>query len=253
VIRGALADLRALLLPASCFLCGARIAMDPPALVCVRCQNRLSPPPPPLCRRCGAPVLPGPGFAPDRDACRECEIWPAELTRVRAGVVLDGQAGRLAAGLKYLGWPGLGDPMARAMTHAVAGLRLRGAPILVPIPTTPARERARGYNQARVLARALGAVRSWPTWDLLHRPAEGRSQVGLPPRYRLTNVQSAFTAHAGASSRTRGRTVVLVDDVLTTGATLAEAARTLRGAGVETVTGLVFARALPGIVDVIAE
>jgi predicted amidophosphoribosyltransferase len=159
------------------------------------------------------------------------------------------EARRLVAGVKYRGWEGLAGVMAERMERVLVGLALPDAPVLVPVPTTRARARARGYNQAERLAHHLGIRRGWPVRDLLVRKGEGPSQVGLPPRYRLSNVNSAFavTSHRGPGPCSGP--VLLVDDVLTTGATLSAASTALSAAGVERVFALTFARAIPGLDD----
>ncbi len=116
--------------------------------------------------------------------------------------------------------------------------------VLVPVPTTRRRERARGYNQALVLAEALGRCTGYPVRDLLQRGGGSRTQVFLPPSERLANVRGAFTARPDAHVELSDRRVILVDDVLTTGATASEAARALAAVGAREVEILTFARAL---------
>lgn len=117
--------------------------------------------------------------------------------------------------------------------------------MVVPVPTTRARRRRRGYNQAAVLARALSEMLERPFRSALRRRRAGRTQVALQPLERGRNVRRAFTLRDRSARRLPGRTVLLVDDVLTTGATAAAAARTLGRAGVADVTVVTFARALP--------
>ena len=151
--------------------------------------------------------------------------------------------------LKYGGLPRIADDLATAM------LPLRpptdGPSALVPIPLARKRLRERGYNQSDVLARAL--ARQWRTpvlRELLVRTRETPTQTALTPGTRLANVAGAFETRnaelgTGNSSAFRlpSSTLILVDDVFTTGATLAEAARALEQAGANTVCGITFARA----------
>lgn len=134
----------------------------------------------------------------------------------------------------------------------VARLRLcpdlRGAPV-VPVPTTPSRQRRRGYNQARVLAEAVARRLGVEVLDALVRRPGSASQVALPREERRANVSKAFEpgpdgSRIGAVSHT-----ILVDDVLTTGATAGAAAAMLAALGTGTVTVAAFARALPRSVD----
>jgi len=115
--------------------------------------------------------------------------------------------------------------------------------LLVPIPLNAARRRRRGYNQAEVLARAL-AARTGASVDplALGRTRATPTQTALTPEARRANVAGAF-----AATGVRGVRVVLVDDVLTTGATLAEAAMSLAEAGATSVGAVTFARAQPPV------
>jgi predicted amidophosphoribosyltransferase len=127
-----------------------------------------------------------------------------------------------------------------------------GPPVLVPIPLAVRRERQRGSNQSAVLAGALARRWRMPVRPLLARVRETPTQTALTPEKRLANVAGAFAVQeASAVPLTPGRrpgvsrdaTYVLVDDVFTTGATLAEAARALEVAGARTVAAVTFARA----------
>jgi ComF family protein len=155
-------------------------------------------------------------------------------------VVLAGPAPGLVHGLKYDGWAGLAAPMGDRMANTDLPVT---APVVVPVPTTAARVRRRGYNQAALLAWRVARRRGWTFEELLERRSGGVSQTTLRPEQRAANVRGAF--RCSDPSRIRGREVLLVDDVLTTGATAGEAAGELAAAGAVRVTLLVFARALP--------
>src|SRR5260221_1289036 len=129
--------------------------------------------------------------------------------------------------------------MARAMVRQL-GARLRGADLLVPVPLGAKRRRERGHNQAELLAEALGkACGLKVSADMLVRTRETRTQTSLHPEQRRANVAGAFRA----TRSLEGTRVVLVDDVLTTGATLASAAQALKAAGAAEVGAVSFARA----------
>jgi len=117
--------------------------------------------------------------------------------------------------------------------------------VLVPIPLAPKRLRQRGYNQSEALARALG--RQWKVpvlTDLLARTRETPTQTALTPETRLANVAGAFAMSNDQRSMINDHsTLIIVDDVFTTGATLAEAARALAQAGATRIVGITFARA----------
>jgi ComF family protein len=137
---------------------------------------------------------------------------------------------------KYEGWWRLAEPMAVRLRPL---LRTGGAPPLVPIPLGASRQRSRGYNQSAVLAAALGRLTALPVMErLLRRGRETATQTALAPEARRANLAGAFTATAASPSH-----VILVDDVFTTGATLAEGAAALLAAGATRVDGVTFARA----------
>lgn len=164
------------------------------------------------------------------------------LQSARAAVILDEIPGAMVHALKYRGWRGLADLMAQMMAPDLP----KGPPdpLVVPVPTTPWRRRTRGYNQAALIAEEVARRKQLSLVEALRR-REGRTQVDLGPRARRSNVQGAFAIDESLRSRIRGREVILVDDVLTTGATAIAAARSLESAGVTTVRLLTFARSLP--------
>jgi len=145
--------------------------------------------------------------------------------------------------LKYDGLARIADDLALVM----APLRPRSdaAAALIPIPLASKRLRARGYNQSELLARALARAWRIPVLpDLLIRTRETPTQTALTPGTRLANVRAAFAvANVQRSMINDHWTLIIVDDVFTTGATLAEAARALEQAGATTIHGVTFARA----------
>jgi len=240
--------LEQLLLPAECLLCRALLSFPASRrLVCDVCRHRWRPVRRPWCERCGQPE-------PHFGACRLCADWPAALRVARSAVWLDAGARAAVHALKYGGLPRIADDLA-AVTHRLV-LPRREAAWLVPIPLGPARERERGYNQSERLARALGRWWRRPVVPLLVRTRETITQTALTPEARLANVAGAFEVRSGESGvrsgrlpansafRTPNSALVLVDDVFTTGATLAEAARALEQAGARTVLAVTFGRAV---------
>ena len=236
----AVRDLLDLLLPRGCLACGERIPPEEGvSLVCPPCQARLKAPPPPFCPRCQAPR--GTGHAPG-EICLECQDWPRILVSARAAVVLDSVSGAMIHALKYRGGGNMAEVMGEKMAkNGAPGL---ASPLVVPVPTTRWRRRTRGYNQAAALAEALS--RSWdlPMAEVLSRRA-GRTQVRLTPRERAANVRRAFDISPAGRSRIRGRDVILVDDVLTTGATARAVVKALEEGGAASVQLRTFARSLP--------
>lgn len=243
-MRALLSGLLDLVFAPVCLGCDGAIRPDDAArLVCRRCRTRMRPPPAPLCGRCGAPRL-RTGRSP-RPTCGECERWPAELGYARSARLLHPPADRLVYQLKYRGWRALAEPMAECM----ASVRLpepvrRDAGVIVPVPTTAARLRQRGYNQAALLAAAFARRTRREARAVLRRSPAAASQTTLQPAARGANVAGAFRVVAGRAGEITGAHLLLVDDVLTTGATVAECARTLTAAGADRVSVVTFARTL---------
>ena len=144
--------------------------------------------------------------------------------------------------LKYGGWRSIGEMMGRRMVAVCSPPE--GDAVVVPIPTTSRRRRVRGYNQARVLAEVVARELGVAMVEALDRPSGG-TQVRLGPRERRSNVQGSFRVIPSSCSRIRGPGVILIDDVLTTGATALSAASALGEKGAKSVHLLTFARALP--------
>jgi ComF family protein len=222
------------LLPGECLQCQGAVGSGDP-LICPTCQSRWRSLPEPQCVRCGQPT------SKVADTCRICAAWPEEFTRARSAVWLDDAARAAVHHLKYGGWWRVAVPMARLLNRLDPA---SGPGVLVPIPLARRRMRLRGYNQAERLAWALSACSGLPSRpDLLSRSRETPTQTTLPPEARRANVAEAFAC----GDIPDGARVVLVDDVFTTGATLAEAAATLLEAGAGTVESVTFARARPPV------
>ena len=226
-----LAGVERWLLPPACLLCEAPVpARQGDALLCELCRSRWEPIAPPWCERCGQPAF------GDLE-CRLCSAWSAGLTRVRSAVWLRGTARTAVHRLKYDGWWRVAEALAAAMRNLEP---LTGRVFLVPVPLGARRLRSRGYNQSERIATALGALTGLPVCDgWLVRRHETRTQTALTPEARQANVAGAFEATA----LVRGHACVLVDDVFTTGATLAEAASALRAGSAARVEAVTFARA----------
>jgi ComF family protein len=162
---------------------------------------------------------------------------------VRSAAWLDANVRPAVHALKYGGLPRIADELAAAMSPMRP--HTDGPAALIPIPLAAKRLRQRGYNQSEVLARAL--ARQWRIPVLvgsLVRTRETPTQTALTPGTRLANVAGAFAvANVQCSMINDHSTLIIVDDVFTTGATLAEAARALEQAGARRVLGVTFARA----------
>lgn len=192
-----------------------------------------------LAPRCAGCDGPGSWFCvPCRDEC-EPVAHDGRLALRGAGA----HAGPLRAAvrrLKYGGEPGLAKDLGALVALELARDLARGVTVdaIVPVPLHRSRARARGYDQAALVAQALAAQTGLPLRPALHRIREGRPQVELDRVARAANIRGAFVAEAGSLSRLR---VALVDDVATTGATLLDAAAAARAAGARAVRAYVVA------------
>ncbi|MBX9928579.1 MAG: double zinc ribbon domain-containing protein [Gemmatimonadaceae bacterium] len=228
-----------LVLPVHCVGCHAPMGGER-GVACGRCLSRLARLPAPHCGRCGHPI-------DHRDsACRYCVLFPNIVERVRSYCwAPDPIASPLLAALKYADWPRAGEALGKVMLRADgSGALRRDLAAVVPVPLDPVRQRERGYNQARVLAQVVATAWGVPLRDdLLTRVRHTVTQTRLTPQDRLANVSGAFAVTAGAQAFVRGRPLLLIDDVLTTGATLNACAQALAEAGAAGVRYLTFARA----------
>jgi ComF family protein len=209
-----------LLLPPSCPGCGLE-----GELLCRTCrralERRLGEPP-------GAPVgLP----VPLPDGLVQLE-WCASFT---------GPARKALHALKYDGEQRLAGPLGELLAARWARAGVAGD-VLVPVPIHPDRRRERGFNQAALLARATGRNLRVPVVEALMRGQATDAQFGLGRRARQENVGRAFVITRPGRAAVAGRWVVLIDDVVTTGATLAACAAALSAAGARAVAGLAVAR-----------
>ena len=231
-----------LVFPARCPVCETPLGAGRRDPLCAGCWNTIERIVPPLCERCGLPFLmcePSPSAAP-AGLCGACASTPPAFQWARAGGVYAGPLRDAVQRLKFARKPALARPLAALVLEQWA-TRLPPVDAVLPVPLARAREHARGFNQATLLAervaRGLGA-RCEPRW--LARARDTQPQTDLDVAARRTNVRGAFVA----SSAVAGRAVALVDDVLTTGATASECARVLRAAGARSVGVLTVARVL---------
>lgn len=228
-----------LLFPRVCAACETAMDDSDRGLVCGRCWARTPMLRAPRCERCGHPRA-------ARGACPGCALLPPFVRAARSLCwVPDDTSSRILAALKYHGWPAVADAMGARMARLewpADVVTERSA--LVPVPLASVKQRARGFNQAAALAVAVGRRWPLPVWDdVLLRTRATPSQTRLTPGERLANVHRAFSLGDGASDRIRGRHLILVDDVLTTGATLTACATVLFEAGARTLSYLTFGRA----------
>ncbi|MGZ5811754.1 MAG: ComF family protein [Xanthobacteraceae bacterium] len=229
-------------LPPLCPSCREQVA-DPGAL-CPTCWGQLSFIERPYCERLGTPFAydPGPGIV---SAAAIAD--PPAYGRARAAVRYDDIARKLVHAYKYGDRIDLAPGMGRWMARAGREI-LEGAHLLVPVPLHWRRLWTRRFNQAATLSRAISREAAVPVADeLLRRVRATRQQVGLTQAERDVNVPGAFAVTADGKASLRGKRIVLVDDVLTSGATVDNCARVLLRSGALNVDVLVFARVVePG-------
>ncbi|MFJ6653219.1 ComF family protein [Microbacterium sp. NPDC091313] len=202
LVRAALADALTFVLPVDCAGCGAA-----DETLCAACRQQLTPDP--LVRRLGS-------------------------LEVRSGVLFDGPAARVIRALKEDGRTGLARELAPALRAAAGGWDEDGI-VVVPVPTSAAAMRRRGFRVGELLARAAG----WRPERMLRLERVTADQRALDVDARARNAAGSMSARGAAGAR-----VLVVDDVVTSGATLREAARALTAAGAD-VVGAVTAAAVP--------
>ena len=224
----------ALFAPA-CAVCSELLDEPLSGCVCRRCWQSIRPITPPVCDGCGDP-LPRAG-AP----CRDCSAHQSAVTRARAIGEYEGTLREIIHALKYAGRLSLAKRLAAEMSLRGRAL-LEDIDCIVPVPLHWRREHQRGFNQAREIARHLGP----PVVCALIRRRATRPQVELAADRRRANVAAAFAAKRSwlRAPDIRGKKVLLVDDVSTTGATLDACARVLQDLGAEGVYALTAARVI---------
>ncbi|WP_242346434.1 ComF family protein [Anaeromyxobacter terrae] len=228
-LRGVATALLELVYPPRCAACGGAVAAEPFCPVCGEAVD----PVPEGCLRCG---LPGPD-----PLCGACRADPPAFDAVRAGGLFGGPLADAIHAFKYGGRPALARPLGAWLARAAP---LPPGALVVSVPLARGRRIARGYDQAALLADALAraaGARDRRLRGALLRTRETPPQVGRTRAERNRNVAGAFSAARPAELA--GRDVVLVDDVVTTGATADAAARALKGAGARSVVVLALARA----------
>jgi ComF family protein len=224
-------------LPPLCLGC-REIVADPGAL-CADCWRDLSFVSAPHCAQCGVPFGQEIG---EQALCVDCLTRPPRYRRARAAMVYDAKSRRLILPLKHADRTDMAPACGAWMTRAGAEL-VAEADLVAPVPLHWRRMLMRRYNQAALLARAVAreADRTLAP-DLLRRTSWTASQAGLRAKERRRNVKGAFDVHPRWRASLEDRTVLLIDDVLTTGATVDACVRALLRAGAAHVDVLTLAR-----------
>jgi ComF family protein len=235
-LRTALAACADLIVPPCCLVCRTRVEAH--HLLCAACWRGVSFIRPPLCDVLGIPL---PFDTGGRTVSAAAVAHPPAYDRARAVAHYSGAMRTLVHQLKYADRHDARTLLARWLADAGREL-LPGADVIVPVPLSRLRLLRRQFNQAAVLAQELSRQTGIPTDPLvLARTRSTRSQVGMTRDQRRRNVAGAFAVPAARRAALAGRHVVLLDDVVTTGATVDACARTLRRAGAARVDVLALA------------
>ncbi|HXZ26367.1 MAG TPA: ComF family protein [Terriglobales bacterium] len=254
-LREAAESLFATLFPSDCRLCGAPLSEISRLPVCRACLESVEPVDSATCWVCGERLFgPHPVGEDGRLRCGVCQRFEAPFVRARAYGAYDGRLRELIHLLKYEqvrpAAEVLGGLLAQVLTELLAEMGAEPA-LLLPVPLHAGKRRQRGFNQAELLARAAlrslereaaGAGRLRLSTDVLERRRATESQTGLTRHQRRENIRGAFRVLR--PEEIAARTVVLVDDVFTTGTTVGECARLLRRSGASRVYVATVARVL---------
>jgi ComF family protein len=247
-VRGLGSRLVDVILPRHCYSCGQPIAPDEPGTFCDACWNLIRLIKPPYCPCCGRPFRSPVAltYSPEY-RCGACRNRPPPFDHARAIGRYEGPLRQAIHLLKYRGKLHLKRPLLQlALAHFGEHFPDTAFDVIIPVPLHRNRLMQREFNQGAVLARGLARYLNIAVLErLLVRVRWTRPQVELSGDERRRNVKNAFAVTDATSIA--GKIVLLVDDVFTTGATLGEAARTLKGAGAIQVDGFALARVARGV------
>lgn len=218
-----------LLFPVSCVLCGSQVYERRWGAACPACWSRLAPLESPYCPQCGEPAPAIEGL------CGPCRRGEHAFDFARSALLFNDPLREIVHHLKYSDRVSLANPLGDILRVRLDSEPFEGE-IIVPVPLHPSRERERGYNQAELIARRLGRP---VARRLVRRRKNTPSQTGLSRNERQRNLAGAFQVRPGVKL---SGTVIVVDDVYTTGSTIDEIARTLKRAGAKRVEVLTAAR-----------
>jgi ComF family protein len=201
---------------------------------CETCQSSLSPLDGPTCEICGRPQA-------HTTVCSDCQKNPPAFDHVRSYARYENPFRKGIIRLKYHGNAALGEVFSLYLIERLLSLQWKFDMVL-PVPLSAARRKKRGYNQTAFLAYPLSQYFRLPYHPYaLQRTRNTRSQVGLTGEERRTNLKEAFVAHP---SLVQQKTILLIDDVFTTGSTLTACAQALKVAKVQKVYGMTLGRPL---------
>jgi competence protein ComFC len=217
---------------------GCTALMRYPASICEKCLSRLKRIEPPFCNRCGAPI-------PRHwrvQVCPECKLGKSSLSRIRSTFYYEGLVKTMIHEVKYKRAARYLGEFSECLFLALRSEFPTSIQAIVPVPLHKARAWERTFNQAELISRNLSRLSGICVWKGLRKIKITPSQSSLSGAARRSNLKQAFVF---VRSEFRPKSVLLVDDIITTGATLEECARTLRkSAGIRTIYALTIARAV---------
>lgn len=227
------------LFPRTCFSCGKDLSYDTKKPVCSACENGLTIPGPLICQRCGVVLKSGGAH------CFHCRGSKADTFKckiIRSACEFNTFSRGLVHALKYQGADYVAPYMGALMAQRFSMFtELADVNLVMPVPLFKKRFKKRGYNQSELLARAFCKATNLDLDTVsLARARDTQSQTHLGREKRLENMTDAFVVNNPAA--VKGKTILLIDDVATTGATLEGCAQTLRRAGAKRVMAFTFAR-----------
>lgn len=248
-------DLSTVFFPADCRICDGPLLQANPVPVCDQCLQKIQPQQSPLCSVCGEALdMDGARYATQYPAegllCAPCRRVRPSFQRAAAYTIYQDEVRAMVHLLKYERMPSIAEPLGKLLARTIesleASLEAEASRelIVIAVPLFPSRERQRGYNQSVLIADAAlkQLKRTRPAWKLtaahsaLRRVKNTESQFSLTPRDRRRNLQGAFAiSNSAAIAAIKGREVLLVDDIYTTGATARACASVLRKAGAKKV------------------
>jgi ComF family protein len=233
-----LGALVSLFYPSVCTICAASVGTQ--EYLCVECQGKISRIVPPFCATCSEPFS---GAITETFSCANCAHRKIYFESAVAAYRSRGIVRRVVHDFKYGDQYHLRHLVGEWLSAALDDDRLHERPfdVVVPVPLHSARQRERGFNQAEVLARMVSQQRGVPTRALLERTRYTTTQTAFDRSERMENLRNAFRLRK--NTNVRQLRVLLIDDVLTTGATLSECARVLKKAGASVVYAATAARA----------
>jgi len=225
-----------LLFPPKCLVCGAHGSVD----ICEICKQGFANLEPPFCQRCGVTT------DGRREFCDDCHSGAGwYFAQARAAGHFSGPLRQAVLALKYREKRRLGGPLGAYLAAYLSSKPFDSIvpDIIVPVPLHRSKLRDRGFNQAQLIAQEVSKAISIPMAEnILKRNRRTQPQAGLYAEARIANIRDAFSA--ARSPQIDGKTVLLVDDVITTMHTIDEAARVLVDAGAKSVLAVSVARGM---------